>query len=71
VAAVLERVQQAQEGRGNVSAAIFGVPTAQLRAPDEERGGRCRDRTCDPIHVKGAVCASKALTFMAIPLWLL
>ena len=52
MAAVLERVQQAQEGRGNVSAAIFGVPAAQLRAPDEERGGRCRDRTCDPIHVK-------------------
>ena len=49
MAAVLERVQQAQEGRGNVSAAIFGVPAAQLRAPDEERGGRCRDRTRDPI----------------------
>ena len=50
MAAVLERVQQAQEGRGNVSAAI--VPAAQLRARDEGRGGRCRDRTCDPIHVK-------------------
>ena len=33
MAAVLERVQQAQEGRGNVSTAIFGVPAAVTTSP--------------------------------------